>query len=109
MTKTSTPRRRLRYYCRGFMFAILSAYFSVHIFYAGQTTARWIVLKSQIVDAQVPLAVTTSDRARRENLVRRMKSDSLDLDLLDERARHVVGLGRRNELIIFLPITQPDP
>jgi len=35
-----------------------------------------------------------------QNLVRRLGDDDLDLDLLDERARAVLGYVRRDELII---------
>lgn len=34
------------------------------------------------------------------NLTRRLSDDYLDLDLLDERAREVLGLMRRDEIII---------
>ena len=34
------------------------------------------------------------------NLTRRLSDDYLDLDLLDERARDVLGLVRADELII---------
>lgn len=38
--------------------------------------------------------------ARMENLTRRMSDDYLDLDLLDERARDVLGLIRSDEIVI---------
>jgi cell division protein FtsB len=38
--------------------------------------------------------------ARMENLTRRLSDDFLDLDLLDEQARDVLGLARADELII---------
>lgn len=43
--------------------------------------------------------------AKREALdakVQRLSSNSLDLDLLDERARQVLGLAGRNEVVYFL-------
>ena len=45
----------------------------------------------------------TELRAEREtiaNKTRRLSSATLDLDLLDEQARKVLGLGRPDELII---------
>ena len=35
-----------------------------------------------------------------ENLTRRMSDDYLDLDLLDERARKVLGMVRPDEIVI---------
>ena len=45
----------------------------------------------------------TELRAQREdisNKTRRLSSEHLDLDLLDEQARKVLGLGRADEIII---------
>lgn len=39
-------------------------------------------------------------RAEIANRVRRLSDDFLDLDLLDERARHVLGLMREDELVV---------
>jgi len=38
--------------------------------------------------------------ARMENLSRRLSDDYLDLDLLDERARNVLGLVRADEIVV---------
>jgi cell division protein FtsB len=48
-------------------------------------------------------AELTELRAQREevsNRTRRLSSQHLDLDLLDEQARKVLGLGRADEIII---------
>jgi cell division protein FtsB len=46
------------------------------------------------------LATVQAERAAIANKTRRLSSDSLDPDLLDEQARKVLGLGRPDELII---------
>ncbi|NBD28493.1 MAG: septum formation initiator family protein [Alphaproteobacteria bacterium] len=46
------------------------------------------------------LAVLEADVARMENLTRRLSDTYLDLDLLDERARDVLGLIRADEIVI---------
>ena len=38
--------------------------------------------------------------ARMENLTRRLSDDYLDLDLLDEQARDILGLARADEMIV---------
>ncbi|WP_244614843.1 FtsB family cell division protein [Pukyongiella litopenaei] len=40
------------------------------------------------------------DIARIENLTRRLSDDYLDLDLLDQQAREVLGLLRADEIVI---------
>ena len=46
------------------------------------------------------LETTSAERAGMQNLVRRLNENNLDLDLLDERARAVLGYVRREELLI---------
>jgi len=46
------------------------------------------------------LTALQTDRARLDNKVLRLSDRYLDLDLLDERARLILGLVRRDELII---------
>ena len=59
------------------------------------------------VQATAEKAALTAERdrltvevARMENLTRRLSDDYLDLDLLDERARDVLGLIRADEIVI---------
>ncbi|GMG80867.1 hypothetical protein LNKW23_00790 [Paralimibaculum aggregatum] len=46
------------------------------------------------------LAAVEAERVAAENRVRRLGTDYLDLDLLDERARSVLGLVRPDEVVI---------
>lgn len=46
------------------------------------------------------LAEATEERKRLENLSRRLSDEYLDLDLLDERARAVLGFVRTDEVVI---------
>ena len=45
-------------------------------------------------------AAHIAERARLENLTKRMSRNYLDLDLLDEQARSVLGLVRDDEVVI---------
>ncbi|MEO0936986.1 MAG: septum formation initiator family protein [Pseudomonadota bacterium] len=49
---------------------------------------------------QAQLEAVEAEVARMENLTRRLSDDFLDLDLLDEQARSVLGMARTDELII---------
>ena len=51
-------------------------------------------------DLTAELADVIEDRRTLKNLVRRLDEHNLDLDLLDERARAMLGYVRREELII---------
>ncbi|MEM6904772.1 MAG: septum formation initiator family protein [Pseudomonadota bacterium] len=63
--------------------------------------------RAQLLEAEAEAAVIEADLARLEaererlaNLVARLGPGHLDLDLLDERARRVLGHIRADELII---------
>lgn len=49
---------------------------------------------------QVQLQELNADIAQMENLTRRLSDEYLDLDLLDQQARDVLGLMRSDEIII---------
>lgn len=46
------------------------------------------------------LALLEAETARMENLTRRLSDDYLDLDLLDERVRAMLGYVRPDELVL---------
>ena len=57
-----------------------------------------IVGESQ--ELRVQLAAVRADVARMDNLTHRLSDDYLDLDLLDERVRRVLGMVRSDEIVI---------
>ncbi len=59
--------------------------------------------KLQVVSTE--LTRVTADRAALEHRVRLLNSSSLDDDLLDERARDVLGLAAEDE-VIYYPAAQ---
>ena len=61
---------------------------------------RLFQIEAQEHRLQAELEGLRSERAEIANLTARLSSASLDLDLLDEQARRVLGLGRADEIII---------
>ncbi|MEO1549908.1 MAG: septum formation initiator family protein [Pseudomonadota bacterium] len=61
---------------------------------------RLIQVQAQAELLQEDLAALKSEREALENRTRRLSSEHLDLDLLDERARAVLGFARGDEIII---------
>ena len=51
-------------------------------------------------DLEARLAALDSEVAAMENKTRRLSDAYLDLDLLDERARKVLGMARADEIVI---------
>ncbi|TNC73495.1 septum formation initiator family protein [Rubellimicrobium roseum] len=55
---------------------------------------------AEALELKVQLASLSEQVARMENLTRRLSDDYLDLDLLDQQARDVLGLIRPDEVVI---------
>ncbi|MFD1342927.1 FtsB family cell division protein [Litorisediminicola beolgyonensis] len=49
---------------------------------------------------ETELAEVRAEVARMENLTRRLSDDFLDLDLLDQQARDVLGMIRADEVVV---------
>lgn len=74
-----------------FMFAAVQGDFG--LFRRAEILAEADVMREQ-------LAQVRADVARMENLTHRLSDDYLDLDLLDEQARTVLGMVRTDEIVI---------
>lgn len=61
---------------------------------------RRIQIEAERERLAAELAALTAEVARMENRTRRLSDQYLDLDLLDERAREVLGLIRADEIVI---------
>jgi cell division protein FtsB len=78
-------------------------YFGHHALFDDHGLRRLMGLHDTLADRQT---VLESERARRvalEAKVSALHSQKIDPDLLDERAREVLGLARPDEIIIFKP------
>ncbi|WP_299353026.1 septum formation initiator family protein [uncultured Shimia sp.] len=61
---------------------------------------RRVEIDADKVALQQELAVLQAEVTRMENLTQRLSDDYLDLDLLDQQARDVLGLIRSDEIVI---------
>lgn len=57
-------------------------------------------VKAEALELRLELAALSDEVVRMENLTRRLSDDFLDLDLLDQQARDVLGLIRADEVVI---------
>ena len=61
---------------------------------------RLFQIEAQEAKLRAELAALRIERAGIENKTRRLSTDSLDLELLDEQARKVLSLARTDEILI---------
>ena len=62
---------------------------------------RLVSLKATLAQHETVLVERQALREQKEQRVRMLSPDSLDPDLLDERARAALGLARPDEIVIF--------
>ena len=61
---------------------------------------RQAEIKAQVIELTAELEDMQAEVRRMENLTRRLSDDYLDLDLLDQQAREVLGYIRPDEIVI---------
>ncbi len=79
---------------------LLSAYFAFAAIQGDFGHFRRVQIEADEAALQLQLADLHAERAVLENKTRRLSDTYLDLDLLDERARKVLGMARGDEIII---------
>ncbi|MGB0630407.1 MAG: FtsB family cell division protein [Alphaproteobacteria bacterium] len=81
--------------------ALFVCYFLVHAFHGDRGIIAWMHLQKQVSSAEQTLAATRNVREDYERRISLLKSEHLDADMLDERARIMAGLVRPDEIIII--------
>jgi len=80
---------------------LLAVYFSYHLVQGEHGLITYLQLKAQVKTIQAELHVLQAEKFRLARRVRLLRPDSLDPDLLDEQARHMLGFAHPDELVIF--------
>lgn len=77
--------------CLYFVFAAVQGDFGIF---------RRAEVDAEALELKVRFAGLSDEVARMENLTRRLSDDYLDLDLLDQQARDMLGMIRADEVVI---------
>lgn len=83
----------------------LFLYFGYHLSHGDRGYFAWRGLQKKLVVSQEKYQQKLQERTALENRVKRMRPDSLDVDMLDERARVVLGFVKPTEKVI---VTRPQ-
>lgn len=95
-------RRRLRYAVAPLVGMGAVVYFSYHIVQGDRGLIAWVHLKNEIVKAEEILAEIRARKESLESRVSLLRPESLDPDMLEERARIMLNMGRPDERVIPL-------
>ena len=78
----------------------LGTYFTFAAVQGDYGLFRRAEIEAEARDMSEQLRRVQADVAQMENLTRRLSDEFLDLDLLDEQARDVLGLIRHDEIVV---------
>jgi cell division protein FtsB len=76
-------------------------YFGYHLTAGERGILAWIRLDEALAIARAGLELRAAEHAAIEHDVGLMRPESLDLDMLDEQARKVLGYIREDEVVIY--------
>lgn len=77
------------------------AYFAYHTVEGDRGVLAYFRLQNEILEAEMQLARVSSERTEMEHRVQLLNPDHLDPDMLEERARIMLNMGREGEVVIF--------
>ena len=98
MTRTARPALgTFIFFAVAFALAI---YFTFAAVQGDYGLFRRAEIDAEARDLAAQLAIVQADVAQMENLTKRLSDDYLDLDLLDEQARKMLGVLRSDEIVI---------
>ena len=80
---------------------IVLSYFAYHAVYGRHGFIAWLSLQNSVDTLQQQLEEVQATRRSLDQQVSLLRPESLDPDLLDERARATLGLAAPNEIVIF--------
>jgi cell division protein FtsB len=100
-------RKDIRAYARQVVGPTLAvsifAYFAYHAVEGDRGLLAWLQLQQDVESAQAELSKVSRVRAALAHQTELLRSEAIDPDMLDERARAVLGLMRKDEIIIVTP------
>lgn len=101
----SSLPREIRYRARHLVLPLLGClvivYFGYHAVQGDRGLLAWLSKSKEAEELRAEVEALKAERAALENRVARMRPESLDLDLLDERARAVLNLSAPDEVVII--------
>ena len=84
------------------LFSLAVCYLAFHALNGDRGLYAYLKQSRHLETSQRELAQLTAKREELENRVHLMSDGSLDLDLLDEQARRVLGDAKKNEIVVIL-------
>jgi cell division protein FtsB len=99
--------RRLKSLAAQLLGACVAGYFIYHAVQGDRGILAWLRVTQQFEAAQQELTKSATDRAALEQRVALLSNSSLDLDMLEERARIMLNFSDPDDVVIFGSSNKP--
>jgi cell division protein FtsB len=96
-------RRRARHIAPQVIAACLVGYFVFHAVHGERGLLAYLRLQQELAQAKAVQSELSAQRAEMRHRVSLLRPDSLDPDMLEERARRVLNFARPDEIVILFP------
>lgn len=83
--------------------ACIAGYFIYHAVQGDRGILAWLRVNQQLEQAHQQFEATSAQRAALEQRVALLSNSSLDLDMLEERARVMLNFSHPDDVVVFLP------
>ena len=94
--------RRFKSLAAQFVGACIAGYFIYHAVQGDRGILAWFRVNQQLEQSHQDLAATTEQREALEQRVALLSNSSLDLDMLEERARVMLNFSHPDDVVVFL-------
>ncbi|MBQ4874595.1 MAG: septum formation initiator family protein [Rickettsiaceae bacterium H1] len=94
----------VKFFKRIFIFGLIIAtvaYFSIEVLMGPKGLVNLIRLNKEVSSSSLELSELVAYKNKIEKKIKGLNEKSLDLDLLDEHVRRVLGYADRNEIVIY--------
>lgn len=81
----------------------VAGYFVYHIIIGARGVVSWAVLSREADQLESELRAIKEENDFLSTKIKGMRSDSLDLDLLEEQAEKILGFSYSDDIIVILP------
>ncbi|MFC1659672.1 septum formation initiator family protein [Pseudomonadota bacterium] len=76
-------------------------YFTYHTFSGKYGLISYLYQAQYLEDKKIILNKVETEFENKQNKVSKLKTNSIDMDLLDEKSREILGTSKTNEIIIY--------
>ena len=101
MTILYQIRRRALQIAPQVLMTCVLVYFAYHLVEGKRGLSSWHALTAELAEVKAERAAVAARRAELDHRVGRLRPDNLDPDLLEERARVMLGFGRASDFVIL--------